>query len=359
MPEVFRRLHPQFKTPYLALVLFAGIAPIAILLPGDVEFVGTLYALGATLSFTVAHASMVRLRTKPDPAVAVPRAAEPHAGRDRLAAVRGLGRARDGGLVRRDPGAEPPHAMGRARLDRCRAGRVRDLPAPLGARPADGDREGAACVRRGARARVPAHPRPGRARAPVRRRPRPGVPAGGGAGRPCGRADRDRGPARASPGGGASRRGAPGARGARRSRRDRRHATACGSSDGSCAAGARRRRSCARPSAAAPRSSSSGRRARSSTSRRRGVFGSTVDRVDAEGTVSRDGHRVARAERGMSWYSRAVYVFGAVFVLIGIALLVLTASRGGGVVGLVLGGAVPRARRRAHPVRARQERGGR
>jgi APA family basic amino acid/polyamine antiporter len=70
MPEVFRRLHPQFKTPYLALVLFAGIAPIAILLPGDVEFVGTLYALGATLSFTVAHASMVRLRTKPDPAVA-------------------------------------------------------------------------------------------------------------------------------------------------------------------------------------------------------------------------------------------------------------------------------------------------
>ena len=70
MPEVFRRLHPQFKTPYLALVLFAGVAPIAILLPGDVEFVGTLYALGATLSFTVAHASLVRLRTKPDPAVA-------------------------------------------------------------------------------------------------------------------------------------------------------------------------------------------------------------------------------------------------------------------------------------------------
>ncbi len=40
----------------------------------------------------------------------------------------------------------------------------------------------------------------------------------------------------------------------------------------------------------------------------------------------------------MSWYSRAVYLFGAVFILIGIALLVLTASRGGGVVGLVLGG---------------------
>ena len=36
LPEVFRRLHPRFKTPWLALVLFAGLAPIAILLPGDV-----------------------------------------------------------------------------------------------------------------------------------------------------------------------------------------------------------------------------------------------------------------------------------------------------------------------------------
>ncbi|MGL6279786.1 MAG: amino acid permease [Gaiella sp.] len=64
MPEVFRRLHPQFKTPVLSLVLFAGIAPILVILPGDVNFVGTLYSFGATLSFTVAHASLVRLRTK-------------------------------------------------------------------------------------------------------------------------------------------------------------------------------------------------------------------------------------------------------------------------------------------------------
>jgi APA family basic amino acid/polyamine antiporter len=62
IPEVFRRLHPTFKTPVLSLVLFAGIAPILILLPGDVNFVGTLYSFGATLSFTVAHASLVRLR---------------------------------------------------------------------------------------------------------------------------------------------------------------------------------------------------------------------------------------------------------------------------------------------------------
>jgi basic amino acid/polyamine antiporter, APA family len=62
LPEVFRRLHPRLKTPWLSLVVFAGIAPIVILLPGDVNFVGTLYSLGATLSFTVAHAALVRIR---------------------------------------------------------------------------------------------------------------------------------------------------------------------------------------------------------------------------------------------------------------------------------------------------------
>jgi APA family basic amino acid/polyamine antiporter len=62
LPEVFRRLHPRYKTPSLALVVFAGIAPVLVILPGDVNFVGTLYSLGATLSFTVAHASIVRLR---------------------------------------------------------------------------------------------------------------------------------------------------------------------------------------------------------------------------------------------------------------------------------------------------------
>jgi APA family basic amino acid/polyamine antiporter len=64
IPEVFRRLHPTFKTPVLSLVIFAGIAPILVILPGDVNFVGTLYSFGATLSFTVAHFSLVRLRMK-------------------------------------------------------------------------------------------------------------------------------------------------------------------------------------------------------------------------------------------------------------------------------------------------------
>ncbi len=40
----------------------------------------------------------------------------------------------------------------------------------------------------------------------------------------------------------------------------------------------------------------------------------------------------------MTWYRRTVFVFSGVFVGIGVALLVRTATRGGGVVGYLLGG---------------------
>ena len=40
----------------------------------------------------------------------------------------------------------------------------------------------------------------------------------------------------------------------------------------------------------------------------------------------------------MNWYSQAVIAFGAVFVAIGAALLVITAVHGGGVIGFLLGG---------------------
>jgi basic amino acid/polyamine antiporter, APA family len=78
LPEALRRLHPRFKTPWLSLVLFAGIAPILVILPGDVNFVGTLYSLGATLSFTVAHASIVRLRMLDSGETVVPYRARPN-----------------------------------------------------------------------------------------------------------------------------------------------------------------------------------------------------------------------------------------------------------------------------------------
>jgi APA family basic amino acid/polyamine antiporter len=78
LPEALRRLHPRFKTPWLALVLFAGVAPILVILPGDVNFVGTLYSLGATLSFTVAHASIIRLRTLDGHEAEIPYRARPN-----------------------------------------------------------------------------------------------------------------------------------------------------------------------------------------------------------------------------------------------------------------------------------------
>jgi hypothetical protein len=40
----------------------------------------------------------------------------------------------------------------------------------------------------------------------------------------------------------------------------------------------------------------------------------------------------------MNWYGRSIVVFSAIFVVIGIALLVVTAVNGGGVLGFLLGG---------------------
>ena len=57
LPEVFRRLHPRFKTPWLALIVFAGVFSILFMLPGNVDFIGRMYAFGAMLSFTIAHVS--------------------------------------------------------------------------------------------------------------------------------------------------------------------------------------------------------------------------------------------------------------------------------------------------------------
>src|ERR671935_84055 len=64
LPEVFRRLHPRFKTPWLSLVVFAGIVSIVTLLPGRTTFLGTMYSFGAMLSFTIAHVSVVQLRRR-------------------------------------------------------------------------------------------------------------------------------------------------------------------------------------------------------------------------------------------------------------------------------------------------------
>ena len=64
LPEIFRRLHPRLRTPWLSLVVFAGVAPSLFLLTGQVDFLGRMYAFGAMLSFTIAHLAVITLRIK-------------------------------------------------------------------------------------------------------------------------------------------------------------------------------------------------------------------------------------------------------------------------------------------------------
>jgi basic amino acid/polyamine antiporter, APA family len=63
LPGLLRSLHPRYRTPYVAILVFGLVACLAIL-PGEATFLGTIYAFGAMLSFTMAHASVIALRFK-------------------------------------------------------------------------------------------------------------------------------------------------------------------------------------------------------------------------------------------------------------------------------------------------------
>jgi APA family basic amino acid/polyamine antiporter len=63
LPERLRALHPRFRTPYVAIMVFGLVACITIL-PGEADFLGTIYAFGAMLSFTIAHLAVIALRVK-------------------------------------------------------------------------------------------------------------------------------------------------------------------------------------------------------------------------------------------------------------------------------------------------------
>ncbi len=63
LPQALRQLHPRFRTPYVAIIVFGFVACLT-MLPGEAEFLGTVYAFGAMLSFTVAHLSVIALRIK-------------------------------------------------------------------------------------------------------------------------------------------------------------------------------------------------------------------------------------------------------------------------------------------------------
>jgi len=68
VPSALSRVHHQFKTPYISILLFS-IAALVILVPGffavDVfENMGALYAFGSLLAFMFAHASILSLRIR-------------------------------------------------------------------------------------------------------------------------------------------------------------------------------------------------------------------------------------------------------------------------------------------------------
>jgi APA family basic amino acid/polyamine antiporter len=63
LPEKLRQVHPRYRTPYIAIMIFAGIATIT-LLPGKTDFLATMYSFGAMLSFTIAHLAVIQLRRR-------------------------------------------------------------------------------------------------------------------------------------------------------------------------------------------------------------------------------------------------------------------------------------------------------
>ena len=66
IPSWLGKLNRRYQTPYVAIIV-AGVFAIGLLAPTDVELLGGLFAFGATIAFTIAHLSIIRMRiTEPD-----------------------------------------------------------------------------------------------------------------------------------------------------------------------------------------------------------------------------------------------------------------------------------------------------
>jgi APA family basic amino acid/polyamine antiporter len=61
LPEGLRQVHPRYRTPYIAIMIFAAVAMLT-LIPGQTDFLATMYSFGAMLSFTIAHVAVIQLR---------------------------------------------------------------------------------------------------------------------------------------------------------------------------------------------------------------------------------------------------------------------------------------------------------
>ena len=105
IPSALGRLHSTRFTPWVLIVL-ATIVAIALAVPGDLLLLLNVYAFGAMLGLTIAHASIVRLRiTEPD---------RPRPRRvDRFTRSLGKGFSRGGqpGCPRRPNAAPPPAGL--------------------------------------------------------------------------------------------------------------------------------------------------------------------------------------------------------------------------------------------------------
>ena len=66
IPSGLGRLHPERSTPYV-LIILAGVIAAGLAASENLDFLVGIYALGATLAFTIAHLSICRLRySEPD-----------------------------------------------------------------------------------------------------------------------------------------------------------------------------------------------------------------------------------------------------------------------------------------------------
>ncbi len=64
LPQIFYKLHPRFKTPYVSLITFAILSSLIILVAKKLTFIAELYNFGAMLAFSLAHLSMIGLRIR-------------------------------------------------------------------------------------------------------------------------------------------------------------------------------------------------------------------------------------------------------------------------------------------------------
>ncbi|HEX3245310.1 MAG TPA: APC family permease [Chloroflexota bacterium] len=63
IPPFFHRIHPTLHTPYVS-ILFFGIVAVILVIPGDVPQLADVYIVGAMLTFSLAHFSVVGMRIR-------------------------------------------------------------------------------------------------------------------------------------------------------------------------------------------------------------------------------------------------------------------------------------------------------